>query len=158
MSAHGGAELDMTYASDFPGGLPWSPGKVVERHNEGAYKFVRFDNGSGNVTPQKGDVVVYKGDTGYGAGTITTDYSDGNVAAGVLISEPPDQGYCWIQIRGSATLRQALENSPADGVGLTLGASDGTLALWDNSGTNDRPVVATCIDASAKRIACNFVY
>ena len=85
---------------------------------------------------------------------VTSDLSDSaGLGAGVLQSAPADGEYCWIQVKGAATITPAL-TAGADGNALTaVGATDGTL---DVSALVTDPVVAYAIDASAKIIMCDF--
>ena len=157
-----GPELDMVYPSNWAGGIPFAAGDVHEAnavgHPKGSvFKFVRNDSGTGDPAAVKGNVVYYKGADGYANATITTDRTDGVLGAGVLLGAIPVGGHGWIQTDGATTLNQDLENSPGDGDALALSATDGKLTLWDNSGTGDTPIVATAIDASAKKVALNFV-
>jgi hypothetical protein len=71
----------------------------------------------------------------------------------VFASVPADLEYCWIQIKGPATLNTAL-TAGADGNALTaVGSSDGAL---DVSALVTDSVVAYAVDASAKIVLCDF--
>jgi hypothetical protein len=71
----------------------------------------------------------------------------------VLQSAPADGEYCWIQIRGAATITPSL-TAGSDGNALTpVGASDGTL---DVSAAVTDSICAYAVDASAKIILCAF--
>jgi hypothetical protein len=91
---------------------------------------------------------------GYKLGQVTSDLSDSiEIGAGVLQANVSDDEYCWVQIKGAATLSIALAGG-ADGDPLTpTGAADGTLdvsaAVTDN-------VCAIANDASANEIICDF--
>lgn len=165
-----GPELQAHYPPDWAGGVEFRAGDVHRSDDGREYMFVRFDDGS-NVAAVVGNICVFKNanpDRQMGSDpgnrdsqgkavlearsdehpTVTSDYSDGVLAAGMFVSAPDDGNFCWIQTKGYAELNQAAENSPANGDGLTLGSTDGKLALWDNSGTGDKPMVATMIDNS----------
>ena len=121
------------------------------------YKFVQYDTGAGPVAAVIGNVCYYYAVSGASAGQtniVTSDLSDSaGLGAGVLQSAPTDGQYCWIQIRGDATITPAL-TAGADGNALTaVGATDGTL---DVSALVTDSIVAYAVDASAKIIKCNF--
>jgi hypothetical protein len=118
------------------------------------YKYVQYDTGAGSVAAVSGNVTYYYLASGYDANIVTSDLSDSvNVGAGVLQSAPTDGQYCWIQIRGAATLNTAL-TAGADGNALTpVGSTDGTL---DVSAAVTDHVCAIADDISAKEIVCMF--
>lgn len=114
------------------------------------YKYLQYSTGTANLTPAVGDVVGYVKENPL---LVTPDVSDCGIGAGVLVSAPADNEYCWVQIRGFATISTAL-TAGADGNALTLvGAGDRTL---DVSALVSDAVVAYAVDASAKEIFCNF--
>lgn len=123
------------------------------------YKFVQYDTGAGSVAAAIGNVAYYYAPSGASAGAttvVTSDLSDSaGLGAGVLQATPADGEYCWIQIKGPATLTTAL-TAGADGNALTaVGATDGTL---DVSGLVTDAVVAYAVDASAKIVMCDFPF
>lgn len=123
------------------------------------YKFVQYDTGAGAVAAVAGNVCYYYAPSGASAGAttvVTSDLSDSaGLGAGVLQAAPADGEYCWIQIKGPATLTTAL-TAGADGNALTaVGATDGTL---DVSALVTDAVVAYAVDASAKIIMCDFPF
>ena len=133
----------------------------VGDHYEGPdgkiYKFVQYDTGAGSVAAVAGNICYYYAPSGASAGAttvVTSDLSDSaGLGAGVLQSAPADGEYCWIQVKGPATITPAL-TAGADGNALTaVGATDGTL---DVSALVTDAVVAYAIDASAKIIMCDF--
>ena len=150
-----GAKIDETYdalADNTPG-----LGDVYFGIDGKVYKFVQYDTGAGPVAAVIGNVCYYYAVGGVSAGQtniVTSDLSDSaGLGAGVLQSAPTDGQYCWIQIRGDATITPAL-TAGADGQALTaVGATDGTL---DVSAAVTDAVVAYAVDASAKIIKCNF--
>lgn len=123
------------------------------------YRFVQYESGAGPVAAVAGNVCYFYAAGGASAGDttkVTSDLSDSAVlGAGVLQSAPADGEYCWIQVRGPATLTTAL-TAGADGNALTaVGATDGTL---DVSGLVTDAICAYAVDASAKIVMCNFPY
>ncbi len=123
------------------------------------YKYVQYHVGAGPVAAVAGNVCYYDAPGGTSAGAttlVTSDLSDSaGLGAGVLQSAPTDLQYCWIQIKGPATLTTAL-TAGADGNALTaVGATDGTL---DVSAAVTDAVVAYAVDASAKIVMCDFPF
>lgn len=121
------------------------------------YKYVLYNDGAGDVAAVAGNVAYYYAPSGASAGaytTVTSDLSDSaGLGAGVLASAPATGQYCWVQVRGVATLTTAL-TAGADGNALTaVGATDGTL---DVSAAVTDAIVAHAIDASAKIVLCAF--
>lgn len=154
-----GALLTGTWTSDQikQGQAPSVPGAHFEDDDGKVYKFVRYDTGAGSVAAVAGNVAYYYAPSGTSAGAttvVTSDLSDSaGLGAGVLQAAPADGEYCWIQIKGPATLNTALTDG-ADGNALTaVGATDGTL---DVSGLVTDAVVAYAVDASAKIVMCDF--
>lgn len=121
------------------------------------YKYVQYNVGAGSVAAASGNVCYYYAPSGASAGSytvVTSDLSDSaGVGAGVLQSAPATGEYCWIQIKGPATLTTAL-TAGSDGNALTpVGSTDGTL---DVSAAVTDHVCAYAIDASAKIVMCDF--
>jgi hypothetical protein len=154
-----GANLTKTWtaAQLLSEGDTFSPGDIYRAGDGKAYKFVQYDTGAGPVAAVAGNIAYYYAPSGASAGAtsvVTSDLSDSaGLGAGVLQSAPADGEYCWIQIRGPATITPAL-TAGADGNALTaVGATDGTL---DVSALVTDAVVAFAVDASAKIIMCMF--
>lgn len=150
-----GADLDQTYTSLDEGKTP-GLGDVFYGTGGKIYKFVQYFAGTAAVAGVTGEVAYY---SAAGAGqdfTVTSDLSDSvNIGAGVLQASPADQEYCWVQIKGPATLSIAL-TAGADGNALTpVGAGDGTL---DVSALVTDHVCAYADDASANEIICDFPF
>ena len=153
-----GANLTATYTTTNEGNTP-ALGDYFYGTGGKVYKFVQYDTGAGSVAAVAGNVVGYYAPGGTSAGattTVTSDASDtARLGAGVLQAAPTDGQYCWIQIKGPATLTTAL-TAGADGNALTMvGAGDGTL---DVSGAVTDAVVAYAVDASAKVVLCDFPF
>lgn len=127
-----------------------------------AYKWVQYDTGAGSVAAVAGNVCYYYAPSGnhaneeYTNGKVTSDLSDSaEIGAGVLQSAPTDGQYCWIQIKGAATLNTAL-TAGADGDPLTpTGSTDGTL---DVVALATDAVCAYAQDISDKTIVCDFPF
>jgi hypothetical protein len=149
MSAVLGFKADEVYTSEV-----FDLGTIHRNHDGKVYKFVKYDTGAGAVAAVAAQVAYYYLASGYNAHIVTSDLSDSvNLGAGVLLSAPTDGQYCWIQIRGPATLALAL-TAGADGNALTaVGATDGTL---DVSAAVTDAVVAFADDISEKEIICFF--
>jgi len=132
-------------------------GSLAQDDDGKIYRYVLYDTGAGSVAAVANNVAYFYAPSGASAGattTVTSDLSDSaGLGAGVLQSAPGDGAYCWIQVRGPATLTTAL-TAGADGNALTaVGATDGTL---DVSALVTDAIVAYAVDASAKVIMCNF--
>ena len=155
MGIQSGANITETYSAlgeNTPG-----LGDVYFGPDGKVYKFVQYDTGAGPVAAVAGNVCYYYAVGGVSAGQntiVTSDLSDSaGLGAGVLQSAPTDGQYCWIQIKGDATITTAL-TAGGDGNALTaVGATDGTL---DVSALVTDAVVAYAVDASAKIIKCDF--
>jgi hypothetical protein len=156
MSVQAGANLTKTWtaATLATEGDGWSVGNIYRAHNGKAYKFVQYDTGAGSVAAVAGQVAYYYTLDGYKNNVVTSDLSDSvELGAGVLLSAPTDGQYCWIQIRGPATLSIALA-AGTDGDPLTAtGATDGTLDLA--TAITDH-IVAYAGDQSDNEIMCLF--
>lgn len=138
-------------------GPEFTLGTIGMTYDGKKYKYVQYDTAVGSVAAVAGNVAYYYAPSGVSAGSytkVTSDLSDSaGLGAGVLQAVIPDEGYGWIQIKGPATITQAL-TAGADGNALTaVGATDGTL---DVSALVTDVIVAYAVDASAKIIYCNF--
>jgi hypothetical protein len=142
-----------TVRKDELGDIRWEGNKC--------YKYVLYNNGAGSVACIAGDAVYYyavggTATTGYADNEVTADRTDGVLAAGIAQGVIPDAGYGWIQIKGPATLTQAL-TAGADGNVITAvgagadGALDVGAAVTDGS-------VGFAFDASGKHIVCDFPF
>lgn len=146
--------MDTTAVSDT---AEYGVGQLGATHDGKVYKYVQYDTGAGSVAAASGKVAYYYAPSGASAGAttvVTSDLSDSaGLGAGVLQSAPTDGQYCWIQVKGDATLSVAL-TAGADGNALTaVGATDGTL---DVSALVTDAIVAYAVDASARIIKCDF--
>lgn len=130
-------------------------GVGTHRYENGCwYKYVLHDQGAAAVDGVLGEVVYYYTLDGYKNNQVSSDLSDSvEIGAGVLMSTPGDEVYCWIQIKGPATLTIAL-TAGADGDPLCpTGASDGTL---DVTAADTSNICAIAGDISDKEIICDF--
>jgi len=148
-----GADLDQTYASLDEGKTP-GLGDVFYGTGGKVYKFVQYDAGTAAAAGVAGEVTYYSAAGGAQDFLVTSDVSDSvSLGAGVLQAAVADAEYCWVQIKGPATLSIAL-TAGADGNALTaVGAGDGTL---DVSALVSDAIVAYADDASANEILCDF--
>lgn len=134
----------------------------VEAQGKRIYKYVQYKVGAGPVAAVLGQVCYYYapgGDfaaEGYTDSKVTSDLSDSaEVGAGVLQSAPAADQYCWIQIKGAATLSIAL-TAGTDGDPLCpTGSTDGTL---DVAAAVTDGVCAYAQDISDKTIICDFPF
>jgi len=129
------------------------------------YIYVQYTEGSGALDVVAGDVVYYTDDTGYGANTVLADASDASgaeIGAGVITTTITATGtYCWIQIKGPATLAVTIGGSAGDGDPLTaVGAADKALtkAAEADSAATYKFVCAVAVDADAGEIICDFPF
>lgn len=151
--------MDVTKVRTSTEGPEFRLGTVGRKSDGKSYKYVKYNDGVGNVAAVAGNVVYYYGVSGdavtggYENNEVTMDLTDGYLGAGVLQAVIADGGYGWIQIRGPATLTTAL-TAGADGNALThVGTTDGTL---DVSALVTDPIVAFATDISAKKVVCMF--
>lgn len=147
-----GAKVDETFSTTTlqTSGKGFGLGDLYVASDGKVYKFVLFNNGTGNVAAVVGNFAYYWAETGAETWTVTMDLSDSSgVGAGVFQSIPADGEYCWIQVAGPATLTTAL-TAGADGNALTaVGSTDGTL---DVSALVTDHICAIAMDASAKKV------
>ncbi len=127
------------------------------------YKWVKFNNGAGNVASVAGNMSYYYGvggdaadGDGYEDSIVTMDRTDGFMCAGVFQAIIADLGFGWIQIKGPATLTTAF-TAGADGNAMHFAGAgaDGTI---DVSGlvTDDFAGVATDHSAEMMALDCPF--
>ena len=146
------AGINLTNVRTSTEGPEFAVGTVGSTYDGKQYKYVKFNNGAGNVASVAGNVAYYYAVSGASAGEtteVTMDVTDsGGVGAGVFQAVIADGGYGWLQTRGVATLTTAL-TAGADGNALTaVGAvADGTL---DVSAAVTDFICAVAIDADAK--------
>lgn len=146
------------------GDLRWEGGKL--------YKYIKYNDGTGNLDGAAGDVVTYfdngTAGAGYGNNEVTKDFSDGtdSFPAGVLVAAMTDGQFGWIQLKGFDTLSTAIESSndatpvaAADSDVLVMGDADGTLRRQNTTIDADAervPEIAIGVDVSAKEVLLDF--
>lgn len=139
------------------------------------YKWVKFLNTTATVAGALGDPVCYTAVDGYDDNEVCADLTDADakpIGAGILqatvIGTLGTAYYLWIQIRGFATLVEAIAASvdaapvaAADGDPLVVGAADKVLRRVNtviDADAERRSEVAIAVDASAGTIICNFPF
>lgn len=154
--------IDVTSVSTTP---DHGVGQLYTASNGKVYKYVKYNDGTGNLDLVAGDVVIYVDVTGYAASTVTadvTDISGVEIGAGVVgATVTADASYFWIQIKGAATLSLDPGGTAGDGDPLTaVGAADKALtrAKEADSTAVYVTVVAIATDDSAKEIICDFPF
>ena len=105
-----GSLQTVQFPSDGPGSAndasPKAPLGVTVRYEGNLYRYVKFDNGSGNIASGSGKVAYWKSlDPAAGTFTVTCDVSDAigsgvNTVAGVFRTTVTDGYYTFIQISG----------------------------------------------------------
>lgn len=127
------------------------------------YKWVKFNNGAGDVASIAGDCAYYYGVSGdavtggYENSVVTMDRTDAfGLGAGIFQAVIADGEYGWLQIKGPATLTQAL-TSGADGNALTIvgAGADGAIEVV---GADVEAAIGYATDISAKKIVCDFPF
>ena len=146
--------IDPTAVADTAEFKPGQLGAIIDSDGTKIYKYVQYDTGSGSVAAVSGNASYYYTLDGYKNHQVTSDLSDSvEIGAGILQSAPTDGQYCWVQIKGPATMNAAL-TAGADGDPLTAtGSSDGKL---DVTADVTSVVVAYAGDISDKEIICDF--
>jgi hypothetical protein len=126
------------------------------------YKWVKFNNGAGNVASVAGGFAYYYAvskngaSLGYENSEVTMDFTDGLIGAGVFQAIIADASYGWIQIRGPATLSIAIDVGAADGNALKISdAVDGAVEVRA-AVTEERCAIATDFDANLVALNCPF--
>jgi len=102
--------------------------EIVDSTGLKRYKYIKFDNGSGNVAAAAGNLAYYFDKTDFDGITVTSDVSDTdkNLVAGVLQAVLTDQYYGWIQTWGYyATVKTNADDDIAAGDAI-IGDGDGT--------------------------------
>lgn len=132
---------------------------LYESFDGKTYRFVKYNQGSTPVSAVVNNVTGFYAPAGVSTGVtneVTSFVTDtAGLGAGVLAGAPGHGEYCWIQVKGPATLATALV-SGASGQPLVLSTTtNGTLKV---AGALTDSVVAYAVLASAKIIECAFPY
>ena len=135
----------------------FTPGTKCMDASGNVYKYLQYDTGAGGVAAVLNQAAYYYAPGGVSAGATTvctSDLSDSaEVGAGILKAAPTDGQYCWVQIKGVATMAGAF-TAGGDGDPLTpTGSSDGKL---DVAALITDHICAFSLDASAFLILCAF--
>lgn len=114
--------------------------EIVDSMGLKRYKYIKFDNGSGNVAAVAGNICYYFDGTDFDGITITSDVSDTdkNLVAGVLQAVLTDGYYGWIQTWGYyATVKTDGGDDITAGDAI-IGDGDGTVnsTAQDTAPTN----------------------
>jgi hypothetical protein len=103
---------------------PKSPLGSLYRENGKVWRYVQFDNGSGNVAAAAYGVVHWKTLVpASGSFVVTSEYSSGigkNLVAGVIHSVVTDQYYTWIQVGGISTAQMLFTTLTGDPVAAAV--------------------------------------
>lgn len=105
---------------------------VIRFEGARVFKWIKFDNGQGNVASVVGNCSYYFGDTSVildSAAIVTMDLTDSDgIAAGIFQAIIADGEYGWVQIKGVAIMNIAFK-AGADGNAMTAvgAATDGEL-------------------------------
>jgi type IV secretory pathway TrbD component len=134
-------------------------GAVIE-YNGKWYKYVMVKN-SATVAGAAGDPVSYFAATGYDDNRVVVRDADADaqpIGAGILqgtVAGVADTSYyCWIQIRGVATVLTAVASGVV-GSGVMMGSSDKTMTIA--TGTVCAPIgILLTASAANNKILCNF--
>jgi len=155
--------IDITSVSDTAEFRPGQHGAIIGSPTK-LFKYVQYDTGAGSIAAVSGQACYYYLLTGYENSVVTSDLSDSNggsgkeLGAGILNSAPTDGQFCWIQIKGPATMSIAL-TAGDDGDALSpTGSSDGTLDEKTGVSLVPKHTCAYALDFSEKKIMCEFPF
>ena len=105
----------------------------VRYENKRWNKWVKYDDGAGNLDIVAGDFLMYLASTGYGLSTVVADTDDADATtpfgAGVAVAAVTVTAtFMWIQFKGLVTLSLDPSGTPGDSNALVPGA-DKTMAV-----------------------------
>lgn len=116
------------------------------------YRYVKFDNGTGNVASAAGGVAHWKTLTPASdppVFTVTSDQDDAlaslNSVAGIFGAVITDAFFCWLKITGRVTAKVAASTTKGDH--LTGGSTDLTFARIAESAAITDTIYATALDS-----------
>ena len=109
----------------------------VRYENKRWYKWVKYDDGAGNLDIVAGDFLMYLASTGYGLSTVVADTDDADATtpfgAGVAVAAVTVTAtFMWIQFKGLVTLSLDPSGTPGDSNALVPGA-DKLMAIATSS-------------------------
>lgn len=113
---------------------PQFPLGMYREEDGKGYRFVRFDNGSGNVAAVAGNLCYLLTPASW---VVTSDESDATgMPFGVFGSVVTDSYYCWVQTHGAVTLNTDGADDIVKGDALIAKAADGTVTRPTIAGAN----------------------
>lgn len=140
----------------------WKLGTVgrVGAADNAVYKYVQYSFGaSGTAAPAiVGTACFYQGSAGYQNSLVTSDVSVAStgMCAGIMMSsDPTDDTFCWIQIKGYANCAAGVTGAAVAGDPLTISATDGVFAVA--AAVTDH-IGAWLQSAAEDEIMCDFPY
>jgi hypothetical protein len=131
-----------------------NPLGTLYRYKGNLYRYVKFDNGSGNVAALAYGVVHWKSlSPSAGTFTVTSDYTDAigtvNTVAGVLGTTAVTDGYyTWIHVGGLVTALVTTSTAIGDGmIGFATDLTFGRIAADSEMLTVPFGIAVTAISA-----------
>ncbi len=148
---------DPTAGANDPSALI-APGTIVTLTDGRQFKYVKFDDGVGNVAAVAKTACYNKTADGT---TVTSDQSDGigasiNHVAGFFMNVPTDLRFTWIQIRG-VLLAAPAPASTAQGDALIGSTTDVTLGRVAANTAPTNKVAAWALTAVAANVSDVYV-
>ena len=139
------------------------PGSLYRAHGK-VWRYVQFDNGTGNVAAAAGATAHWKTlAPASGSFVVTTDYSPDaigkNLVAGILGCVVTDQYYTWIQVGGVVTALVDFTSLSGDPVAAAVAGCKCTYSTVDTklrlieAATNPSAVVFGVLIATANYTA-----
>lgn len=119
------------------------------------YKWVKYDDGTGNLDIVAGDFLNYKAADGYENNVVVADTTDADsttpFGAGVAVAAVTvTDTYMWIQVKGLVTLSLDPTGSAADSNALVPSATDKAMAIATSSDVEH--ICGHTMDDSAKKV------
>lgn len=129
-------------------------GVGTHRYEDGKwYKYVKYDDGAGDLDIVAGDFLNYEAATGYVNSVVVADVDDADtlpVGAGVAMATVTiSLTFMWIQIKGIATLSLDPNAATADGEAAVPGG-DKLVAVATSE--DKEHIIGIVVDDSAKLI------
>lgn len=131
-------------------------GVGTHRYENGKwYKWVQYNDGAANLDVVAGDFVNYLAATGHKNAVVTPDTASADsttpMGAGVILAPvTADLDFCWIQIKGQATLSIDPTGSAGDSNALVPSATDKAMAIATASDVEH--ICGHATDDSAKEV------